>query len=280
MNTRSHSTDYGDCAALILAGQRGQPDPIAVAAGTSHKALVPLCGRPMLLHVVYALLESRPVRRVVISIEDPSLVTQISELRPQLDAGAVRIVKAAGSPSESVRTFLDAHADAGRVIVTTADHPLLTPAMVEYFWYAVPQGADVAAAVIDLANLQGCYPQSVRTYIRFRDAAITGANLFAFVTERSVQAAVFWSQVEHCRKYPLRMVGFLGPWAALRFLLHRMTLQEALDRFSRKSGVVAAVVRMPFAETGIDVDKPSDLTLAGAILARRTLLHEVSETPR
>jgi GTP:adenosylcobinamide-phosphate guanylyltransferase len=260
---------HDDCTALVLAGQRGQPDPVAVDAGTSHKALVPVCGRPMLAHVVSALLESRPVRRVVISIEDPALVRQVPELRSHLESGAVDIVKAAGSPSESVRAYLSMQTSAVRLIVTTADHPLLTPAIVEHFWNAVPPKADIAAGVSDLDALQTAYPQSVRTCIRFRDAAITGANLFALMSERSALAVAFWNKMERYRKRPFRMIGLLGISATLRFLLRWMTLEEALTRFSRKSGVIAAVIRLPFPEAGIDVDKPSDLALAEAILARR-----------
>ena len=41
--------------ALILAGSRGPDDPMARAAGVSHKALLPVAGVPMLLRVVEAL---------------------------------------------------------------------------------------------------------------------------------------------------------------------------------------------------------------------------------
>jgi hypothetical protein len=175
-----------------------------------------------------------------------------------------------------VRVLLESRPDAGQIIVTTADHALLTPAMVEHFWDAIPPGTDVAAAVADRATLQNAYPASLRTYIRFRDAAITGANLFALTSRRSLQAVAFWSKAERYRKNPLRMVGLLGATAALRFALRQMTLDEALALFSRKAGVAASVVRMPFAEAGIDVDKPSDLALAETILAARTVLRDAT----
>ena len=40
--------------ALILAGSRGPDDPMARAAGVSHKAMLPVDGVPMLLRVVEA----------------------------------------------------------------------------------------------------------------------------------------------------------------------------------------------------------------------------------
>jgi hypothetical protein len=223
----------------------------------------------MLVHVICALLESRPVRRAVVSIEDPSLVQTIPEMRDLLDSGAVQIVRAAASPSASVRALLDEVPGAVPLIVTTADHPLLTPAMIEYFWDSIPLDVDVAAAVVGEDVLLHACPGSVRTYIRFRDCAVTGANLFAFVTGRSARAVSFWAKVERHRKSPIQMVRVLGLKATLRFLLRRMPLSEALARFSLETGIAAAAVTMPFAEAGIDVDKPSDLALAEAIRARR-----------
>jgi CTP:molybdopterin cytidylyltransferase MocA len=42
-----------------------------------------------------------------------------------------------------------------------------------------------------------------------------------------------------------------------------------LRALSRRSGARLAVVALPFAEAAIDVDKPADLALAEAALARR-----------
>ena len=48
--------------ALVLAGQRRGTDPMAAAAGLSHKALLPVAGVPMLLRVLAAL-RTYPTRR-------------------------------------------------------------------------------------------------------------------------------------------------------------------------------------------------------------------------
>lgn len=254
---------------LVLAGQRNAADPVATARGYSHKALVPIHGTPMLVRVVRALLDSGRVKRILVSIETPSLLDQLPALQPLLESSVVRAVPAAGSPSMSVRAILEGNPSDLPLLVTTADHPLLTPAMVRHFLSALPPQADVAAAVVQASIIQRAYPGSIRTYFRFRDEAVTGCNLFAFLSPKSVRAAAFWRQVEQNRKKPLRMFLLLGPGAVLRFATRTLTLSGAVERLSRRAGVTAATIMMPFAEAGIDVDKPSDLALAEAILANR-----------
>ena len=47
--------------ALVLAGSRPGPDPLLTGSGVSTKALLPVAGLPMLVHVVRALRASRQV---------------------------------------------------------------------------------------------------------------------------------------------------------------------------------------------------------------------------
>ncbi|MDO9488983.1 MAG: hypothetical protein Q7J32_11460 [Sphingomonadaceae bacterium] len=60
----------GDITALVLAGKRdGVLDPLAAAAGVTHKCLVPIAGRPLIAHVVDALAASRQVATILVSID-------------------------------------------------------------------------------------------------------------------------------------------------------------------------------------------------------------------
>jgi GTP:adenosylcobinamide-phosphate guanylyltransferase len=256
--------------ALVLAGsRRGGADPVAAAGGTSHKAVVPVCGRPMLARVVDALLAAGSVGEIRIAIEEPALATELPELRQGLASDRVAVVAAGASPAATVLAALERAPDELPLLVTTADHALLTAEIVEHFLAAAPAGADVVAAVADAALLTTAYPDAVRTFIRFRGDAVTGCNLFFFRTPGAAAAARFWTEAERHRKNPARLMRLLGAWPSLRFLLCRMTLEEAVARLGSKLGLELAVVRMPMPEAGIDVDKLSDLALAETILRRR-----------
>jgi molybdopterin-guanine dinucleotide biosynthesis protein A len=257
--------------ALVLAGsRRGAADPVAAAGARSHKALVPVGGRPMLARVVDALLGAPSVHEIRIAIEDASVATGLPELREALASGRVGTVPAGASPAATVLSVLQDARASLPLLVTTADHALLTADLVEGFLGALPQGADAVAGVADAAVLNAAYPDAVRTTVRFRAGeAVTGCNLFYLRSSRSADVVRFWLKAERHRKSPARLIGLLGPLPILRFLTRRMTLTEAVTRLSFRLELELAVVKMSSAEAGIDVDKLSDLQLAERIVARR-----------
>jgi CTP:molybdopterin cytidylyltransferase MocA len=257
-------------AALVLAGRRGGPDPLASHAGVSHKALAPLGGAPMLLHVVRTLWATRGVGRLVVSIDEPALLQDIDELGAAAADGRLLLHQSRQSPSASVLDAIERLVPDAPLLVTTADHPLLTREMVEHFLAAAGASqADVVVAVVSEQTLRARFAQSRRTWIPLRGERVTGANLFLLRTPAARRAVAFWRRAESFRKRPWRMVSTFGPGLLASFLLRRLDLDAAFERASRTIGARVAALRMPFAECAIDVDRPADLELAGRILAAR-----------
>ena len=52
----------------------------------------------------------------------------------------------------------------------------------------------------------------------------------------------------------------------MNYLLRRLTVDEAISRAADRLEILAAAIKMPFAEAAIDVDKPEDLDLVESIL--------------
>ncbi len=69
------------------------------------------------------------------------------------------------------------------LLVTTADHALLDPAMIADFC-AKADGADVAIGLVEQRSLMARLPSTQRTWLKFRGGAYSGANLFAFGSRR------------------------------------------------------------------------------------------------
>jgi GTP:adenosylcobinamide-phosphate guanylyltransferase len=156
------------------------------------------------------------------------------------------------------------------VLVTTADHALLTPAMVEHFTLACRrEGADLRVGLVAASLLRARFPESKRTYLPLRDDLYSGANLFGFLTPEAKRAAEFWVRAEASRKRPWRLALAFGPRALIAFWRRRFDLDAALEQISRVIGARVQAVRMPFAEAAIDVDRAADLELATRILAER-----------
>ncbi|HET7408720.1 MAG TPA: nucleotidyltransferase family protein, partial [Paracoccaceae bacterium] len=160
--------------ALVLAASRGESDPVAQAAGVRHKAFAVLEGRTMIEHVVAAL-------RAVPEIGD--IAASIAPEAPELPAGVLRVDAAAGPAASTLAGFDRLGAP---LLVTAADHPLLTPGMVaDLLRAAEATGADVLAGICPRATVESAGNPARRTWLRFADGAVSGANLFALATPRA-----------------------------------------------------------------------------------------------
>lgn len=253
----------------MLAGRRGAEDPLAASHGVSHRALLPVGGVPMLLRVVRALRASEGISRVQVSMHAPERARELPELDALVGEGLLVLREAADSPSASVLAALSEAPDTP-YLVTTADHALLTPEMVDHFGEAADAcDADLAIGFVSESLLRRSYPESTRTFLRLRGEAWSGANLFAFRTPRAREAAAFWARAERFRKRPWRLVAAIGPGLLAGYALGRLDLDTALARASLRIGARVRAVPMPVAEAAIDVDRESDLALASAILAAR-----------
>ena len=256
--------------ALVLAGRRDSENPFAEVQAETHRALLDVVGVPMLVRVVRALRASSSVDRIAVSIDDPSAFEAVPELRKLEARGEITRHASLPSPSRSVQDSLNNHWLGDRVIVTTADHALLTPKIIDHFAACADQSdADLTVGVLAESVLQATYPSTTRTYLRFRDGGYSGANLFAFRTPQALRAAEFWVRAEAFRKQPWRLASTFGPTTLLLFALRRLDLEQALDRASGAIGCRIRAVPLPFAEAAIAVDRPSDLDLVSEILAAR-----------
>jgi GTP:adenosylcobinamide-phosphate guanylyltransferase len=256
--------------ALVLAGRRDSSDALAGVWGTQHRALLDVNGVPMLLRVVRTLRNAKRVGRIVVSIDDPTALDAVDELRDLVAEGALLLHTSLASPSRSILDLLEGLPPGEKALAVTADHALLTCEMVEHFAAAADAGeADVCVALVAASLLRAHFPESKRTYLQFRDDGYSGANLFAFRTAQARRAVAFWRRAERFRKRPWRMVGSFGPITLALFLLHRLDLEAAFERISRAVGARVRAIRMPFPEAAIDVDRPADLALVSQILKGR-----------
>ena len=255
---------------VVLAGTRGEGDALAAARGVRHRALLDVAGTPMLVRVVRCLRETQRIERLVVSIDEPAAIDSVPELAALVRDGSLAVHRSLASPSRSVLDLLRSLPPGRPVLVTTADHALLTPEMAACFLDAAEaSGADVVAGVVRREVIEARFPETTRTWLRFRDGDVSGANLFAFRTQAASRAAEFWLRAESFRKRPWRLVAAFGPVALLAFLLRRLDLAAATARASRAFGARAQLVALPFAEAAIDVDRPADHELATRILEAR-----------
>ena len=256
--------------AVVLAADRGPDDPVARAAGVRCKSLTPVGGKPMVFRVLDALSASKAVNTYILCGPPKSIVDRERDLATLILSDRVKWFDSLATPSSSAFHVLQTLPNETPVLLTTADHALLSAGIVDYFCSeAQATGCDVVAGVARHEAVTAAYPQTRRTATRLKDGAYCGCNLFAFLTPHARLAADFWRRVENQRKNPLRVIRVLGWIAVLRYLMGRLSLYEALDRISRRLGFKAGAVVLPCPEAAVDVDSVGDWKLVEAIVSNR-----------
>jgi CTP:molybdopterin cytidylyltransferase MocA len=255
--------------ALILAGNRREGDSVATLAGVSHKALAPINGVPMLLRLYRTLRQVNGIGDIYVCIDDGALLGAVPELAAAHAQGAIKIVAPEASPAASLGAALDVIGLQYPLLTTTADHPLLTAAMVSHILQNTPADAELGVGLAEAETVTAVYPNAIRTFYRFKGRRFSGCNLFLARGSNARNVASYWRRMERHRKTPWRLVWEVGPLALLRMALGQLSLDDAFKHVSRLTGARIRPVLMPFAEAPIDVDKPADFELVTEILRRR-----------
>ncbi len=256
--------------AVVLAADREPDDAVAMAAGVRCKSLTPVGGTPMVFRVLDALTASQVVNTYILCGPPKFIVDREPDLEGLIASGRVKWFENQATPSSSAFHVLQTLPDQTPVLLTTADHALLSAPIVDYFCSeAQATDCDVVAGVARHEAVTAAYPQTRRTATRLEDGAYCGCNLFAFLTPRARLAANFWRRVENQRKNPLRVIRVLGWIAVSRYIMGRLSLKEALERISHRLGFKAGAVVLPYPEAAVDVDSVSDLKLVETIISER-----------
>lgn len=243
---------------LILAGERPGGDPLARAEGVFNKTQIMIAGASMITHVLTAVQQLTPAPRLFVSgasVENDTTITSIST---------------AQTPCSSVLKAL-AQIDFP-VLITTADHPLLTLAIIEEFLYkAAIHHEDVCVGMVPLALVQQHYPGNRRTKLKFSNGSFSGANLFLLRNKNAMGLIDFWRQMEANRKSPWRMLHVLGLGSMVRYALGRLSLADVVAIITAHAGCSIAPVMLDDPHAAIDVDTPNDLALVRRIMESKNV---------
>lgn len=260
--------DPKSVTAILLAGSRPGVDPLASAAGVALKTLIRVAGDPMINRPARALLAHPAIDRLIILTQDATLFAQDAGTAWLCEHPRVTFERSGGGIASSLMALLDRGDVPLPWLVTTADHVLLDAAMLDQF-VGEARGADIAVAMVERAGLLARYPQSRRTWLKFRDGWWSGANLFWFGSGEVRRVIALWQAVEQDRKKGWKILAAFGPLALLGALLRISTLRGGIARVGRRFGLVGRLVAMRQAEACIDADKPDDIILIERILADR-----------
>lgn len=249
--------------ALLLAGSRPGGDPLTRSLGTDYKPLIPVAGEPMVLRPLRTLLASPSVGSIRVLTQAPERLAGVMPAD-----GRVALEQSRSTIAETLEAILADPATSYPLLVTTADHALLTPRMVEDF-LAGSTECDVAIGTVESRPLLERFPDAQRTWLRIGRGRYSGANLFALNSPRAALAVAKWRSVEQDRKKGWRVLAQLGLPLFLGAVLRVRNIDQTARGMGRRLGIRIKPVVMDDPLAAIDVDKPADYSLVELILAGR-----------
>jgi len=241
--------------AVVLAG--GPSDAIsALQRGAPNKAFVEIDGVTLIGRVLTALRASPSIGRIIVvappSVRDHPGIALADELRP--DGKRIR---------ESLRNGLEGLAADESVLVVTSDLPILTPVAVDDFVTGVRRlDADLVYGCVEKSVHMASYPQVPHTWARLRDGTFCGGGLMAIKPRAMPLLERFIERLGAARKRPWRLASLFGYDVLLRYAFGRLSIAQAQERASRILGAPVRALVSPFAQTGVNVDRVTDVALA------------------
>lgn len=240
--------------AIVLAGGVNS-EQLRQYSSAEYEALIEIGGKPMVSFVVDALLNVAEIRNVVV-------VGPQSELSRCLTDERVKVVESGDGIIENVLIALDNMQPTERIVVATADIPMLTSEAVRDFLDRCSSvDADFYYPIVDKDTNEKQYPGMRRTYVKLQEGTFTGGNIFLVnpkVVQNCIEAA---KRIFIYRKQPLQLSRILGLKFIVQYLFGTLTISGVAQRVSEILTLRGAVIVSAYPEVGIDVDKPSDLEL-------------------
>ena len=245
--------------AVVLAG--GPADELAaLQPGAPNKAFVRIGGVTLVERTLRALRASGRISRIIVVAPphahgDPSL----AHAHEKRDDGK-RI-------TDSLRSGLRDLPPEELVLIATSDLPVLTPEAIDDFIdQAERLDPDLGYGCIEQRVHLATYPQIPHTWARLREGTFCGAGLVVMKPRALPALERFIERLGAARKNPFALARIFGLDFVARFALRRLSIESAERRAEQILGLRVRAIVSPYPETGVNVDRVSDVALAEGLV--------------
>jgi GTP:adenosylcobinamide-phosphate guanylyltransferase len=265
--------------AIVTAGGIPLPEEPLYDATQGHpKAMVDVAGKPMVQWVLDALTEARNVENVIIvGLTEKSglkcgkqmhFVSNQGKMVENLQAGAQKV--------------LEVNKQAEYVLIVSSDIPAITGEMVDWVVEtALEKKLDIIYNVIQREVMEKRFPGSKRTWTRLKDMEVCGGDMnvgrISLIVNDDTE---MWEKITNSRKNPLKQAALIGYDTAFLLLTGKLSLQDAETKVMTRMKITGKAIVCPYAEVGMDVDKPHQLEIMRADLKKRLKKAEKGSTVR
>ncbi|HHT06808.1 MAG TPA: NTP transferase domain-containing protein [Hydrogenispora sp.] len=246
--------------AIVLGGGRNTGS-LKDVDPTPYEAGIRINNRPMVEYIIEVLDEMEEIERVLVVIP-PGIVSPQKWTK-------VKIVAPGESMIDSmVRAVQHTHTN-DHVLVVASDIPFITKEAIRDFLDSCRRRpADVYYSFVPKAAVLKKYPSTKRTYVRLKEGVVTGGNILLIRPRLLLDLRDRIEQAISLRKHPLKLCRLLGFKFVVKLIAGQLGIGEIEARVGAIFNVNGAGIRSLYPEIGVDVDKPSDLSLARGLLGK------------
>lgn len=253
--------------AIVIAGGVPEPgDPLYEYTQGISKALLDVAGKPMIQWVLDALTGAETIEDVIViglPDDDEFVCPKVASCLPSqgdmianVRAGILELLR---------RNPTDSHA-----LVASSDIPAVTHEMVDWLVnFASQSDEDAYYNVITREVMEKRFPTSKRSYIRLKDVEVCGGDMNVLATRLVSADDAVWGKLVAARKNALKQAALLGFDTLILVMLHAITLEGAVKKITRRLNITGQAILCPYAEVGMDVDKPHQLEMMRADLSQQ-----------
>jgi len=260
--------------AVVTAGGIPQPgEPLYEFTQGQSKALLDIAGKPMIQWVLEALDGAASVQHVVVVGLGPESGMSSKKL--------VTFLPNQGGMVDNIRTgvfkVLDFNPEAHHVLMVSSDIPGITPQMVDWvISTAMQTDQDVYYNVIPREEMEKVFPESRRSFTHLKGQDVCGGDMNIIRSSMVTSNEEIWQELVASRKNVFKQAALIGYDTLFLLLLRRLTIDDAVKRVARRLNITGQAIVCPYAEVGMDVDKPHQLEMMRAYLERRKLEYGVA----
>jgi molybdopterin-guanine dinucleotide biosynthesis protein A len=253
--------------AIVTAGGQTRPeDPLFPYTQGGHKALMDVDGKPMAQWMLDALGGSAKVDRVVLTgLPESCGLTCAKPLTFVPDQGSMLDNLEAGT-----KELLKVNPQHRQVLAVSSDVPGVKTEMIDWLIETIQKtDLDIYYNIIPREVMEKRYPGSRRTFTHVKGAVFTGGDVNAINTRVFSAESPLWGKIIEARKSPIKQAGLVGFDIVFLLLIRQITLEWAVKNITKRLGVTGQAIICPYAEMGMDIDKPHQLEMMRADLNRQ-----------
>ena len=252
--------------AIVTAGGIPRPgEPLYELTQGQSKSLLDIAGKPMIQWVLDAISGATQVDGVIVmGLEASSGITCDRPLyfHPNQNSMLENILA-------GIAEIKKIHPGPQHILIVSSDIPAITAEMVDWVATTVAKtDDDIYYNVVPQEVMEKRYPNSKRTYTHLKDMVVCGGDLNAVHTRAVDSDMSIWHALIEARKNPLKQASMFGLDVLFLLLIRQIRLQEAVERVARRVHLKGRALVSPYAEIGMDVDKPHQLEMMRTDLAR------------